>query len=344
MFNIGIMGTGAIASCMGSTVCNMDNVQIYAVASRNIERAEQFAREQDDREKSAEVEGRRVSPCKAYGSYEDMVRDENIDLVYIATPHSEHYDNMMLCIENDKNILCEKAFTANEYQAKKVFEQAEGRGVFVCEAMWTRFQPLNEVVKKIADGGVIGPVKMMTGNLHFPMFGKERLWKKELAGGALLDVGIYPLTIATLVFGFDVEEISARAKLSDNGLDEKAAAILQFNNGGVADINWGMTELSDCKATIYGENGFAVIEGVNQMRSIQVFDRSFNLINTYRTDEDEITGYEYEVDACVKAIEEGRLATQQVDWNVTIKMMHLMDEIRKQMKVFYDFEGEEFLK
>ncbi|MBR3645784.1 MAG: Gfo/Idh/MocA family oxidoreductase [Lachnospiraceae bacterium] len=344
MFNIGILGTGNIAECMGNTVCNMENAQIYAVASRSIERAQKFAAKQDERENNTSVNGKTACNCKAYGSYEELVKDDSIDLVYVATPHSEHYDNMMLCIENNKNILCEKAFTANEYQARKVFEAAEEKRVFVCEAMWTRFQPLNEVLSKIASGRMIGKVNMMTGNLHFPMFGKERLWRKSLAGGALLDVGIYPLTIATLIFGFDVDKMTTKVKLSDEGLDERAAAIIEFKNGGIADINWGMTELSDCKVAIYGENGLAIVEGANKMRSIQVFDGSFNLINTYKTPDEEITGYEYEVEACIKAIEEGKLETGQVDWSVTLKMLHLMDEIRKQMGVFYEFEGEETLR
>ena len=327
MFKMGIIGTGEIAHIMANTVKNMPDVCIAAVASRSIEKANGFA---------TEINEMQNIPCKAYGSYEKLADDGDIDLIYIATPHSQHFKNMMLCIEKGKNVLCEKAFTVDAEDAEKVIEAAKRKGVFLAEAMWTRHMPLVNVIKRIAEGKVIGKVNMVSANMHFPMRHKERLLKNSLAGGALLDVGIYPLTIASLVYGFDVEKLTVRGKVSDEKVDENAVAVLQYKNGGMADINWGMAELSDCKATMYAEGGMAVIEGVNHIRKIDIFDAGFNLIESYEAPENEISGYEYEVMDCVKSINENRTESEIMSHETTLNMLKLMDAIREQLGVVYD--------
>ena len=271
VLNLGIIGTGSIASAMASTVNQMEDVKLYAVASRTEKNAVTFAKKYD-----AQV---------AYGSYAELAADENVDLVYIATPHSEHFENAKLCLENGRNVLCEKAFTINASQAKELVELARKKELFLSEAMWTRYQPLAIKLKELLEDNSIGHVTMVSSNMHFPMMGKERLWNPKLAGGALLDVGIYPLTISSIVMGDDIEEVVARGKITELSMDESAAAIITYKNGKIAVTSWGMSASSDCKATIYGSGGMLVVSGVNRIEKIEQFDTNWNCVKTYEADE-----------------------------------------------------------
>jgi predicted dehydrogenase len=325
VLNLGIIGTGAIASTMAQTVNQMDEVNLYAVASRTEKKASDFATQ--------------YGAEKYYASYAKLAEDDNIDLVYIATPHSEHYENMKLCIENGRNVLCEKAFTINAKQAKEIAELAKKKDVFLSEAMWTRYQPLANKLKELIDSNSIGHITMISSNMHFPMMGKERLWNPRLAGGALLDVGIYPLTISSMVMGDDIEEIVAKGKITDLKMDESAAAIVRYKNGKIATATWGMSAISDCRAAIYGSGGILVVTGVNRIHTIEQYDTEWNCVSKYTADESEITGYEFEVRACREAILNGKKETDVMPVEKTVFMMELMDDIRQQLGVEYPMEN-----
>ncbi len=331
MIRFGIMGAGSIAHAMLTTLSHMKEAEAYGVASRSFEKAEEY-REQYHLE-------------KAYGSYEEMVLDEAIDVVYIATPHSFHFEQAKLCLEHGKHVLCEKAFTANAKQTEQLIQLARQQGLFLGEAMWTRFMPLIKKLKEIIENKTIGDVMSMTANLNFPMLHKERLVKPELAGGALLDVGIYPLTMASIVMGNEVEKIVATGVLSETGVDLMGQYTLIYKNGKMADLNSGMCAFSDGNAVIYGNGGMITVEGTNCPRGIKVWDHTWNLIMdisaeevaTYESDEP-LTGYEYEVLACVKAIEDGKTEFEEMPLQLSLKMMKLMDEIRRQLGVKFPFE------
>lgn len=179
MTNIAILGAGSIARTMARTLRMMkargDAVELYAVASRSLERAQAFAREEG-------------FAC-AYGSYEELVQDPAVELVYIATPHSHHAAQMELCIDHGKHVLCEKSFTANAAQAEAVLQRARQKGVLVTEAIWTRYMPMRSILSELIASGEIGTPRLLTANLCYPLLHKERILRPELAGGALLDVG-----------------------------------------------------------------------------------------------------------------------------------------------------------
>ncbi len=323
MVRFGILGAGHIAHAMAGTIVQMKDVQMYAVASRNLEKAETY-KEQYGME-------------KAYGSYEELARDDNVDVIYIATPHSLHYEHAKMCLEYGKHVLCEKAFTANAKQAKELIAIAEAKGLFLGEAMWTRFMPLTKKLVQLLEQKVIGDVTFMTANLNFPMMHKERLMRPELAGGALLDVGIYPLTMASIVMGDEIEDISATAILTDDGMDKMGQYTICYKNGTMADLNSGMCSFGDGSAVIYGTLGHILVEGVNCIQGIKVYDGNWNVIEDIRQ-EGQISGYEYEVEACVKAVEQGKTECPEMTHKQTIKMMEVMDEIREKMGVKYPFE------
>lgn len=190
MFRIGIIGAGWIAEKMCDAIAPFTDMEIYAIASRTMEKAEAFAAEHDIR--------------KAYGSYEEMVCDPAVDLVYIATPHSHHYDHAMLALEHGKPVLVEKAFTANAMQAEKLIETARSKGLFITEAIWTRYMPLSHKVREIMKSGIIGEPRVLTATLCYMMENKERIVRGDLCGGALLDLGVYTLNFARMYFGTDI--------------------------------------------------------------------------------------------------------------------------------------------
>ena len=332
--NFGIIGAGNIARTMATTLTQMSEPNAYAIASRSMEKAEAFRKEFDME--------------KAYDSYEVLAKDPDVDVIYIATPHSFHYEQAKMCLENGKHVLVEKAFCANASQAKEIIDLAESKGLFLGEAMWTRFMPLAKKLREMLDEGVIGDVMYMTANLNFPMMHKERLIKAELAGGALLDVGIYPLTAASLIMGDNIKDIKATALLNDENMDLVGQYILTFDEGGIAYLNSGMCFESDGNAVVIGTNGSIVMEGVNFIRGLRVFDGNHNEVEyisfedvekyPYKNGEN-ITGYEYEILGCIDAIKKGHTECPEITHKETLFMMETMDEIRRQMGVIYPFES-----
>lgn len=323
MIHFGILGAGDIAHTMAFTISQMKDVKMYAIASRSMEKAMQYKE--------------KYGMEKAYDSYEELAKDSKVDVIYIATPHSFHYEQAKMCLEHGKHVLCEKAFTANEAQAKELICLSEEKGLFLGEAMWTRFMPLTKKLVQLLEEKIIGDVTFMTANLNFPMLQKERLVNPKLAGGALLDVGIYPLTIASIVMGDDIEDVHVTAILTENGVDKIGQYTIQYKDGRIADLNAGMCSFSDGNAVIYGTAGHILIEGVNCPRSIKVFDSNWNMIKLIEKEE-QISGYEYEVEACVKAIKNGKTECPEMPHSRTLYMMKLMDTIRQKMGVIYPFE------
>ena len=322
-YNIGIMGTGNIAGIMADTIKKMKGVKLYAVASRTRVKADAFAA--------------KYGCKKAYDSYEDLVSDKKIDLIYIATPHSEHYENARLCILNGKPVLCEKAFTANAQQAQELISLAREKEVFITEAMWIRYMPMVTTIQEVLGSGIIGELKTLTANLGYVVGDKPRLKEPSLAGGALLDVGVYPLNLAAMLFGTGIEGIDSSCTYTETGVDEQNSITIRYTDGKVAVLNSSIVSLSDRKGVIYGTKGFAVIDNINNFEAIRVYDDSYKQIAAYMRPK-QISGYEYEVEACLKALDNKELECVQMPHSETIRTMRIMDELRKQWGIRYPFE------
>ena len=190
MFKVGIIGAGWIAEKMAAALAPLDDYCVYAIASRSIDKAKSFAE--------------RWGVEKAYGSYEEMVADKDVDLVYIATPHSHHFPHAMLAVNAGKPVLVEKAFTANAAQAEELIAAARAKGLFITEAIWTRYMPLSHKIREIMESGMIGKPRLLTATLSYMMEFKERILRPDLCGGALLDLGVYALNFARMYFGKDI--------------------------------------------------------------------------------------------------------------------------------------------
>lgn len=335
MIKIGIIGAGNIAGTMAGTIRTKEMeekhfmeeghsmVECYAVASRDYDRAKAFAEKYGFK--------------KAYGSYEEMLQDPDLTLVYVATPHSHHYDHIKLCLEYGKHVLCEKSFTINAAQAEEVFRLAGEKGLLLTEAIWTRYLPMRKTLDEVLASGIIGHPYMLTANLGYIMGDKERISRPELAGGALLDVGIYPLNFAAMVFGSDISQITGQAVMMESGVDAQNSITLTYPDGRMAVLNSSAVVLSDRRGIIYGDKGFVEVTNINNYEGITVYNTARELIAHYDTPW-QITGYEYEVEACVRAIELGETECPQMPHEETLCLMRWMDELRRQWGMKYPAE------
>ena len=310
---LGILGAGNIAVKMAKTVAGMKDVENYAVAARNLERAEEFARKN--------------GVSKAYGSYGEMLADPQIDLVYIATPHSHHYLHAKMCLEAGKNVLCEKSFTVNADQARKLFDLAKEKNLLITEAIWTRYMPSRNMINDIIASGVIGDVTSVTANLNYTISDVERIRKPELAGGALLDVGVYPINFASMVLGDKLKDVQATAIFKD-GVDILDTIAMVFEGDKMATLQCGACEISDRMGSIFGTKGFIQVQNINNPEKITVFDQNYKEVASYLSPA-QITGYEYEVEACARAIADGEKECPEMPHGETVRVMEIMDEIRK---------------
>ena len=327
MMKLGILGAGRIAVMMAKTINGMvsegiGDVQLYAVASRDAKKASDFAQQ--------------WGVLKAFGSYEEMLADKELDLVYVATPHSHHAQHCMLCIQYGKAVLCEKAFTANASSAREVLKAAREKNVLVTEAIWTRYQPMRQTIHDIVWSGIVGTPKMLTANLSYPVTDKERIVDPALAGGALLDVGIYPINFAEMVFG-RADHAHALCVKTDRGVDEQDSITLAWDDGRMAVLTAGVSERSDRKGIIYCTGGYIIVENINNPQSISVYDTSDKLLQTVKCPP-QVTGYEYEVLEAAKCLEEGCIECPSMPHEETIHIMELMDSLRAMMGVKYPFE------
>lgn len=321
--NFAILGAGKIAHALAETVTQMDTVGAYAVASRDLGRAKGMAE--------------KYGFQKAYGSYREMLDDPEVDLVYIATPHSHHAQHIRLCLEAGKHVLCEKAFTETAYEAKSVLALAKEKKRLVAEAIWPRYMPMAKTLREFLKSGKIGEIQSLTGNLGYRVGHLERLADPNLAGGALLDIGIYPLTFASIVMGDDVKNITSDAVMNDRGVDMQNVVVLTYRDGRIASLFSTALGPTDRMGVIYGTAGYAIVDNVNNYESLRVFDTDHRLIE--RIDRPrQITGYEYEVQAAVDAIHEGRLECAEMPHSEIILMMELMDAIRHGWGMWYPNE------
>ena len=320
---IGILGAGGIARVMAETVNGMEEAQCYAVAARDLGRAQKFAEE--------------FGVEKAYGSYEEMLQDPQVELVYIATPHSHHYEHVKLCLEHGKHVLCEKAFTANAAQAEEILKMAEEKGFLLTEAIWTRYMPMRKTIDEVVASGIIGKITSLSANLGYVIEQNERIHAPELAGGALLDLTVYPLNFASMVFGDDIVKVDASCVKIDTGVDGQDNVMLTYRDGKMATLYTTIHAQTDRRGMINGSLGYIEIENINNYESMKVYDLDRKVIASYEAPK-QITGYEYEVRAAIRAIREGKTECEEMPHAETIKMMKLMDRIRADFGIVFPFE------
>ncbi len=324
MFKIGIIGAGWIADKMAETITGLKDVQKYAIASRDLKKAQDFAAQ--------------WGFAKAYGSYKELVDDPDVDMVYIATPHSHHLEHASLAIEAGKPVLCEKAFTANYRQAAELLELAHKKGVFITEAIWPRYMPVALKVKELLDNGTIGEPCQLSATLCYPMMEKERILRPELCGGALLDLGVYCIHFARMYFGGDIERTVSSCLLHETGIDSYNQETLYYRDGRVANLQSSALSRDNRQGVITGTNGYMVIDNVNSPWGIHVYDLDYQLQQEFSSPADMITGYEYQVLASREAIAKGWLESPYIPHQETLEVMKMMDAFRAEWGVKYPMD------
>lgn len=323
MFKVGIIGAGWIAEKMAAALAPLDDYCVYAIASRSIDKAKSF--------------GERWGVEKAYGSYEEMVADKDVDLVYIATPHSHHFPHAMLAVNAGKPVLVEKAFTANAAQAEELIAAARAKGLFITEAIWTRYMPLSHKIREIMESGMIGKPRLLTATLSYMMEFKERILRPDLCGGALLDLGVYALNFARMYFGKDIVKTVSNCHVGPTGVDLQECISLSFADGKMANLQAGTLCLNDRQGIINGTEGYIRVDNINCPEVVEVY-RNYELVERHVKPDGMVNGYEYQVVECRRCIEEGLVESPMMPHDETISIMKQMDQLRKEWGVVYPMD------
>lgn len=326
MIRWGIIGAGGIAHKFAADLALVENSRLVAVASRTDAKAKEFAEQ--------------YNIPRHYGSYELLVKDNQVDVVYIATPHSHHYANTMMCIESGKAVLCEKAFAVNATQTREMIEKAKEKKVFLMEALWTKFLPHYKKLQALLDAGVTGEVHSVLINFGFkpkkPV--PARLYDPALAGGTILDIGIYNVFMAMTVLGRP-DYIDAHMTPADTGVDAQCAVLFKYKSGAMAQLFSSFTSDLPTEAEISGPLG--------RIRLTHRFYAPESTIEFYpgRPETKEIIpfdaenkgwGYQYEARHVVECLEKGLLESPVVTHQNTIDLMEVLDEIRLRAGIRYE--------
>ena len=323
ILRVGIIGAGWIAEKAAITLNGLGTCEAYAIASRTLDKAQAFAE--------------KWQIPQAYGSYTELINDPAVDLVYIATPHSHHYDVTKEALMADKPCLVEKAFMANLRQAKEIVDLAHERKVFLAEAIWTRYQPVVQMVRDLISSGRIGEPRLVTATLGYSMGEKPRIMRADLCGGALLDLGVYALNFVRMFFPADIVSIDSQCVKSKTGMDLTNAITLVLSDGLLCNLQSSAACVGDNIGVIAGPEGNLIIDNINNPQKITVntHDRVFvEDIHVPR----QITGYEYQFLACREALIEGLLEPREMPHKETLYIMQLMDELRRKWGVRYPMD------
>lgn len=324
-FKVGIMGAGKIAGTIADTLNQLDAFEPYAIASRDLDKANAF--------------GDQYSIEKRYGSYEELTKDPDVELIYIATPHSHHAELAKMCINAGKPVLVEKAFSYNVATTEEVLKLSEDAGVFCGEAMWIRYMPIYKYLVENIKNGLIGNVISITCSLGYDLRAKERVIKPELAGGALLDLGVYPINLFYMLFDGEPVSISGVCAHLETGVDAQETIQLNFPNGHIGSTFITMMYQPDNQVKIYGSKGYIELDNINCPTSLKVYQNDHKLVSDINVSSDkQISGYEYEFLAARNAIIVGQCETPEMPHAETLRIMKLMDTLRNNWKVKFPME------
>ncbi len=315
MIQWGILATGTIAHKFAKTLLSMDKeAALVACASRKLEKAEEFAKQ--------------YQIPRYYGSYEELAGAPEVDVIYIATPNSMHYENIKMCIEAGKHVLCEKPMTLNAKEAKELFELAKQKNIFLMEGFWIQLLPLYDTVKKILQAGEIGEIQHLSAAYGFIAQGarKARKFEYELGGGALLDIGVYVIGFTSMILGYYPEKMKSFVKINEVGTDEFENVILQYSQGKTASLAISIGINMPKEAVIYGTNGRMRFDDFQnaQKVTIEFNDGMSRVIESPF----EINGFEYQIREAISCIESGKYCSDIQTPEKTVAVLEVMDSLR----------------
>lgn len=320
----GILSTGNIAKAFAKGLAAVEDAELVAVGSRSQEKADQF--------------GNEFKVPHRHASYEALASDKDVDVIYVATPHTLHMEDTLLCLKHGKAVLCEKPFAINTAQARKMIAFARKKKIFLMEAMWTHYFPAMAKVRELIASGAIGEVRLMRADFCFRsgLNPEGRLFNPHLGGGALLDVGVYTIALAHMVFGRDPERTMGMTHLGETRVDEQSAMILGYKGGAMAVLTCAVRTTTPHEAIVYGTDGWIKIPAL--------FWQPDKIVLSKGGKEEEITfprlgnGYSYEAVEVGRCLREGKLESDTMPHAKTLSIMKTMDALRKQWKLKYPGE------
>ena len=323
-FHWGILGPGGIAKAFATDLQLLDGHAVAAVGSRTLKNAQEFAK---------------TFGGTAYGSYEELVADPTVDAIYVATPHPSHKENVITALNAGKPVLCEKPFAVNAHEAREMVAAAEKNGVALMEAMWARYLPHYADVREIIASGVLGQILTVQADHGQRLADRNipRLVEPSLAGGALLDLGIYPVSFAHMILG-NPAKITASAVLTDKGVDAQTSMIFDYADGAQAILTTTMIEQTPCRAVVAGVNGWLEIDRTfynpTSMRVV-LFDGSVRQYpHTYTGH-----GLREQAEVFKQLVQSGKNQSEILTWKDTVDIMGTLDAVRSQIGLRYPFEN-----
>lgn len=320
----GIIGTGMISNKFVADLGHTSNGIAYAVGSRNQESADEFAG--------------KYNILKAYDSYDKLLQDPDVDVIYVGTPHPLHKINVIDALNAGKHVLCEKPFTMNAAELEAMIAVAREKKLFLMEAMWTRFLPPIRRVREWIRDGKIGEVRLVKAEFGFRMGWdpEHRLLNPELGGGALLDAGIYPVSFASMIFGAKPEKVYSTASIGETGVDEQFSILLAYEGGRSATLNGAIRVDLPNEAYIHGTEGYIHIPQFlfSREASLHVSDQEVEKFEDDRPSE----GYAFEAEEVGRLIQAGELESEVISLEESLDIMRLLDQVRGQWGLKYSFE------
>lgn len=313
MMNVGIIGAGHIAEKAARTISAMDGMQCLAIGSRSEEKASAFA-------------GRFGIP-RAYGSYSALLADPEIDLVYIATPHSCHFAQAREAILAGKPCLVEKSFMLNAMEAASILALAREKGVFIAEAMWTRYMPVRQMAREVLASGIIGKPTMLSASLSYNVSDKERVLQPSLGGGALLDLGVYLLNFVRMYCDSPIRDLTTSCIRAGSGVDASEVISFIHEDGTLSTVCSSAFSQGENTGVIAGTTGYLVFDDLINPTCLRIC-RKRHVVEKEIPVPEQITGFEYQFQACADAIRAGLFEPPQMPHAETLYIMHLMDRLR----------------
>lgn len=323
----GVLGPGGIANTFASAVRERTRSEVVAVGSRSADRASAFAR--------------RHGVARSYGSYEELVADPAVDAVYVASPHSEHHAHALLALGAGKPVLVEKAFARSLAETDEVLDAARTAGLLAAEAMWSRYSPQYDVVRRTVEDGTLGELALVQADhgQHLWPDGPQRLSDPALAGGSLLDLGVYPIAFADHVLG-RLDDVAARGTLSPEGVDVTVGVTARRGDT-LARMTSTMAAATPCQALVAGAAARVELTGPGAFygaaSTVRLVAPDGTLVDTWEP-EDPDHGFRFEAAEFARALVEGHTEAASVPWEATRRVMAVMDEVRRQVGVTYPGE------
>ena len=320
----GILGPGHIARRMADALRRVSDAEILAVGSRELSRAQQFAAE--------------FGVARAYGSYHDLLADGDVDIVYVATPHPFHAADTVLALEAGKAVLCEKPLAVNAAEAAEVIDLAKSKRVFLAEAMWTRWLPSIEKLRELLAAEAVGEVQLVQADFSFQGSGDPtgRLLNPDLAGGALLDVGCYCMSLASMILG-QPEHVEAQARIGPTGVDEQTAILLKNAHRQMAVLTCAVRSVGPQEAFIIGRRGLIKLESAWWRGGRVVLRPAGGAEQVFDIPQEE-NGFVYEVREAHRCLRAGETQTPALPLDESLGIMETMDRVRQQIGLTYPFE------